>query len=299
MRAGEHGSGAAFRGTLLIDKPTDETGANRTDGGSVVTGGRGATPQPVNQPVPTPKSRPKFTNTREPAYLPKSRLRIPPALTPHFLSPSMALQRRLWPWKSSSSIARSETTSRVPSVWRTNSCSSNRKSAASRWCRRAAAALRSASMASKSIPSCSRGNSPIPTPSSRPCGRDGDAPSARLLPALSESTSNIQHRTTNAEQTPAVSFRRSVFDVGCSVFPVRPTRRVMGAWWPSRSSKPLSARLAGRGVFDSLPLRQDDLRFEISDLRIRRTPVGYSRKSAIVNRKSPKGGEPLVARADS
>src|ERR1051325_2613451 len=33
-------------------------------------------------------------------------------------------------------------------------------------------------------------------------------------------------------------------------------RRVKSAWWPPRSSKPLSARYAGRGVFDSLPLRQ-------------------------------------------
>src|SRR5262245_33085869 len=32
--------------------------------------------------------------------------------------------------------------------------------------------------------------------------------------------------------------------------------RVMGAWWPSRSSKPLSVRFTDRGVFDSLPLRQ-------------------------------------------
>lgn len=31
--------------------------------------------------------------------------------------------------------------------------------------------------------------------------------------------------------------------------------RVKGAWWPSRSSKPLSARSAGRGRFDSYPLR--------------------------------------------
>ena len=32
-------------------------------------------------------------------------------------------------------------------------------------------------------------------------------------------------------------------------------RRVNGAWWPARSSKPLSARSAGRGRFDSYPLR--------------------------------------------
>src|SRR5215472_7630361 len=31
--------------------------------------------------------------------------------------------------------------------------------------------------------------------------------------------------------------------------------RVKGAWWPSRSSKPSSSRLAGRGRFDSYPLR--------------------------------------------
>ena len=32
-------------------------------------------------------------------------------------------------------------------------------------------------------------------------------------------------------------------------------RRVMGAWWPPRSSKPSSARYTGRGKFDSYPLR--------------------------------------------
>jgi len=31
--------------------------------------------------------------------------------------------------------------------------------------------------------------------------------------------------------------------------------RVMGAWWPPRSSKPLSDPLLGRGMFDSYPLR--------------------------------------------
>jgi hypothetical protein len=32
-------------------------------------------------------------------------------------------------------------------------------------------------------------------------------------------------------------------------------RRVKGAWWPSRSSKPPSSRFAGRDRFDSYPLR--------------------------------------------
>jgi len=35
-------------------------------------------------------------------------------------------------------------------------------------------------------------------------------------------------------------------------------RRVTGVWWPPRSSKPLSARPTGRGVFDSHPLRHLD-----------------------------------------
>ena len=37
------------------------------------------------------------------------------------------------------------------------------------------------------------------------------------------------------------------------------SRRVMGAWWSPRSSKPLSARLPGRGRFDSFPLRPSSL----------------------------------------
>ena len=36
--------------------------------------------------------------------------------------------------------------------------------------------------------------------------------------------------------------------------------RVIGAWWSSRSSKPLSPGLPGRGRFDSFPLRQYDNR---------------------------------------
>jgi hypothetical protein len=32
-------------------------------------------------------------------------------------------------------------------------------------------------------------------------------------------------------------------------------RRVTGAWWPPRSSKPLAVRISGRGRFDSYPLR--------------------------------------------
>ena len=40
--------------------------------------------------------------------------------------------------------------------------------------------------------------------------------------------------------------------------------RVKGAWWPSRSSKPTSSRLAGRGRFDSYPLRVPHSRHPVS-----------------------------------
>jgi hypothetical protein len=51
-----------------------------------------------------------------------------------------------------------------------------------------------------------------------------------------------------------LSVRRSMFDVGRSAFSLH--RRVKGAWWPSRSSKPLLVRqLPDQGRFDSYPLR--------------------------------------------
>jgi hypothetical protein len=40
-------------------------------------------------------------------------------------------------------------------------------------------------------------------------------------------------------------------------------RRVTGAWWPPRSSKPLAVRISDRGRFDSYPLRLISLQAEI------------------------------------
>src|SRR5262249_24358910 len=54
-------------------------------------------------------------------------------------------------------------------------------------------------------------------------------------------------------------------------------RRVKGAWWPSRSSKPLSSRLAGRGRFDSYPLRQLFPVILSGAKRSRRIPWLYSK----------------------
>jgi len=63
--------GAAFAGTLLFDKSTDETGVNPTNGRGVVTIGARARLPPVDPRVPMPKRGPTFTNMREPAHLPK------------------------------------------------------------------------------------------------------------------------------------------------------------------------------------------------------------------------------------
>jgi hypothetical protein len=72
-------------------------------------------------------------------------------------------------------------------------------------------------------------------------------------------------------------------------------RRVKGAWWPSRSSKPSSPR-KWRGRFDSYPLRLFicDCRFPIGDCFGTRRMISIAnRNSKIAN--SLKGGEPHVA----
>ena len=64
--------------------------------------------------------------------------------------------------------------------------------------------------------------------------------------------SNVQRSTLNAQRS-THSVKCWMLDVERSTFSA--FRRVKGAWWPSRSSKPPSSRLAGRGRFDSYPLR--------------------------------------------
>jgi hypothetical protein len=72
-------------------------------------------------------------------------------------------------------------------------------------------------------------------------------------------------------------------------------RRVKGAWWPSRSSKPSSPR-KWRGRFDSYPLRLFicDCRFPIADCFSARRMISIAiRNSKFEN--WAKGGEPHVA----
>src|SRR5262249_5053175 len=61
-------------------------------------------------------------------------------------------------------------------------------------------------------------------------------------------------------QRPTLNAQRSIHLVGRWMVDVErwafPLWRVKGAWWPPRSSKPSSPRLAGRGRFDSYPLRR-------------------------------------------
>ena len=164
--------------------------------------------------------------------------------------------------------------------------------------------MRSASMDRKSTPSCRRGNSPNPTPFSKPSRR-----SCNVLPP------HVRVSPLRLHRIRPLNFRRRLIAAGweASAIEISMTltmktnvglcsRRVMGAWWPSRSSKPLSARSTGRGMFDSYPLRHFDLRFAICDLRFEHTaqrasaddPFVY-RKSQIVN--SRKGGGSRVARS--
>ena len=71
----------------------------------------------------------------------------------------------------------------------------------------------------------------------------------------------------------ARSIRPWALDVGRCVFST--IWRVKGAWWPSRSSKPWSSRLAGRDRFDSYPLRHliSDRHPEWSEAESRNSPA--------------------------
>ena len=195
-------------------------------------------------------------------------------------------------------------------------------------------------MGKKFIPSSRRGNSRSQTPCSRHCGRSSVRPTADLarswsqrrnlrftiydlragmehegsFPGRSEKhpTSNTQHSTSNPWHATTWAL-----DVGCWMLDVpgistnrksqivnrKFPRRVMGAWWPSRSSKPLLARFTGRGVFDSLPLRQKKGRRQNEECRRRslRTQFLFRQilHSAFFLLPFPKGGEPHVPRTNS
>ena len=167
-------------------------------------------------------------------------------------------------------------------------------------------------MGRKSIPNSTRASSPTSTRFSKRSRRSFDdlvcGPAAWGFPlwlpseafGFQHPTSNIQLPRPNETSRSAFDFSIRSLDVGCWMLSVGwlpfdslSSRRVMGAWWPSRSSKPLSARSTGRGMFDSYPLRHFHLRperFEIPCFRpyALDRPIGKSRRHGHVG-KTPLG----------
>lgn len=104
---------------------------------------------------------------------------------------------------------------------------------------------------------------------------------------------NAQRSTSNA-QRPIHTVGRWRFGVGCWAFSFW---RVKGAWWSSRSSKPLSVpHIRDRGRFDSYPLRLNNCGLSIAQRGLGtaggpRSAI-RSPRSAICN---AKGGDLYVA----
>jgi hypothetical protein len=133
-------------------------------------------------------------------------------------------------------------------------------------------------MANCSIPSSTPANGRILTRSSRR-SKNSNSVSRLVSGHAALRFFNAQRSTLNAQ--PVIQL------VGCWTLDLERrafsfARRVKGAWWPSRSSKPSSSRLAGRGRFDSYPLRHLILRFSIANCRFVQTRWA---RGSIANRK--------------
>jgi hypothetical protein len=143
-------------------------------------------------------------------------------------------------------------------------------------------------MANCSIPSSTPAIGRISTPLSRRSRKQNNASTA-FFAALS---------LTKAIETQTLS----LFNAQCSIQTVGRwmlgverwaffSWRVKGAWWSSRSSKPLSVpHTRGRGRFDSYPLRHSifDFRFTIFDCARSSRVIFFIRKLKFENRKSGK-----------
>jgi hypothetical protein len=120
-------------------------------------------------------------------------------------------------------------------------------------------------MANCSIPNSILASGRISTRSSRRLRKRDNQPTASVFVVPSwESSSSVRRQVRHGESVlrwtvalqsalRARRIRRWTLDVRRWVFSA--IWRVKGAWWPSRSSKPPSSRLAGRDRFDSYPLR--------------------------------------------
>jgi hypothetical protein len=135
-------------------------------------------------------------------------------------------------------------------------------------------------MANCSIPNSSPANGRISTRSLRRSRKQNSHTLAsvsviRRLACSLQKQRQVRHVESVVRRTAALQsalsarkIQRWTLDVGRWVFLA--IWRVNGAWWPSRSSKPPSSRLAGRDRFDSYPLRHliFDLRFSIFDCTV-------------------------------
>ncbi len=109
-------------------------------------------------------------------------------------------------------------------------------------------------MASCSTPNSSLASGRTSTRSLRRSKRQNSQRASVLIIRRSAFSLEKRRQTASFQSTfRAQEIRRWMLDVGHWEFSV--IRRVKGAWWPSRSSKPSSSRKC-RGRFDSYPLRQ-------------------------------------------
>ena len=146
-------------------------------------------------------------------------------------------------------------------------------------------------MANCSIPNSSPASGRISTRSLRRSRKLSKRASFQF-PLVRRCASHFQKRRQAAALQSALRARKTQSAIGNRQSPIR---RVKGAWWPSRSSKPSSPR-KWRGRFDSYPLRQIifDCRLSIADC------PGRGRMISIANRNSKienwlKGGDINVA----
>jgi hypothetical protein len=143
-------------------------------------------------------------------------------------------------------------------------------------------------MANCSIPNSSPASGRISTRSLRRSRKQNSQPRASVS-VIRRSVFRLQGRR-QVRHLESVRWRTGAFQSETaarkiqSAIPNRQSaiRRVKGAWWPSRSSKPSSPR-KWRGRFDSYPLRQIIL---IADCRLpRHRSNDFNRKSQFENRK--------------
>ena len=152
-------------------------------------------------------------------------------------------------------------------------------------------------MANCSIPNSNPVSGRISTKSSRQSRRRNNPAAAFHALRLTGVGALKLCRSFNSQRS-TLNAQRSIQKVGRWTFSF--FRRVKGAWWPSRSSKPSSSRKC-RGRFDSYPLRQIFSRHPERSAAKSKDPVAISKSESsgfldfARNDKLMEGGEPHVA----